>query len=111
LELRRATAQDLPFQDGSFNKVAAVHSIYFWQSLDEGLREVRRVLNPHGRAVIAFRMRQVSAGRFDPSRYGLTDEDLDAVAGSAKTLGFREVTRERQADLDRQSMAAVIAHK
>jgi ubiquinone/menaquinone biosynthesis C-methylase UbiE len=111
LELRRATAQYLPFPDGAFNKVAAVHSIYFWQSLDEGLREIRRVLNPAGRAVIAVRMRQVDAGRFDPSRYGLTEEDLHAVAGTAKTLGFREVTIERHADLDRQSMAAVIAHK
>jgi SAM-dependent methyltransferase len=111
LELRRATAQHLPFPDGSFNKVGAVHSIYFWQSLEEGLREVRRVLHPAGRAVIAVRMRQLNAGRFDPSRYGLTEEDLDAVAGAAKTLGFREVTIKQQADLDRQTMAAVIAHK
>jgi SAM-dependent methyltransferase len=68
VELRRASASDLPFPDQSFDKACAVHSIYFWPSLHDGLRELLRVLVPGGRLVLAVRMRHENASRFDPSR-------------------------------------------
>jgi ubiquinone/menaquinone biosynthesis C-methylase UbiE len=100
----------LPFPEGSFNKVAALHSIYFWPSLEEGLRELRRVLTPTGRAVIAVRMQHTDAPRFDPSHYGLAEADLSAVANTAGRVGFTKMIVERQAELDRQTMAAVVAY-
>ena len=109
VELRRAGAGHLPFPDSSFNKACAVHSMYFWPSLEEGLRELQRVLTPGGRAVIAVRMRQASAGRLDPSRYGMTEQDLGTAVALLHTLGFGDVTVNRQADLDRQTMAAIVA--
>jgi hypothetical protein len=92
-----------------FSKVCVLRSIYFWPSLEDGLREVQRVLKPGGRAVIAVRMRQANAGPLDPSRYGLTEADLDAVVSATHALRFGGVSVERRANLDRQSMAAIVA--
>lgn len=111
IELQRASARQLPYPDGSFNKACAVHSIYFWPSLDEGLRELLRVLAPGGRLVLAVRMRHENASRFDPSRYGLTGDDIEAIETQVKTVGFHDVAVERQDGLDRQTMMAIIAHK
>jgi SAM-dependent methyltransferase len=45
-----ATAEDLPFRDGSFDATLAVLTIHHWTDLDGGLRELRRVTRD--RAVI-----------------------------------------------------------
>jgi demethylmenaquinone methyltransferase / 2-methoxy-6-polyprenyl-1,4-benzoquinol methylase len=52
LEARRADAQALPFTDGSFDRVTAGFTVRNFGDLDAGLREMRRVLRPGGRAVI-----------------------------------------------------------
>jgi hypothetical protein len=36
--------------------------------------------------------------------------DLDAVANTAGTVGFTNVIVQRQAELDRQTTAAIVAH-
>jgi ubiquinone/menaquinone biosynthesis C-methylase UbiE len=43
-----ADAQDLPFEDGSFDVVAAMWMLYHVPDLDRALAEVRRVLRPGG---------------------------------------------------------------
>jgi SAM-dependent methyltransferase len=111
LELRRATAAELPYPDGSFSKACALHSIYFWPSLEQGLNELQRVLSPASRLVLAVRLRHANASRLDPSRYGLTDDEVDAIVRTLETLGYEEVNVKRQEGLDRQTMAAIIARR
>jgi len=53
VDLRRAEATELPFDDSSFDAVYAANSAQFWGDLDAGFAEARRVLRPGGRAVIA----------------------------------------------------------
>jgi len=77
VELHRGEVSVLPYPDGHFTKACAVHSLYFWPSVDAGLRELYRVLGLDGRLVLAVRMRSERAGVFDPSRYGYTDTQLD----------------------------------
>jgi ubiquinone/menaquinone biosynthesis C-methylase UbiE len=43
VELGRVTAEALPCPDAAFEKVLAVHTVYFWASLVPPLREIRRV--------------------------------------------------------------------
>ncbi|EFI52781.1 class I SAM-dependent methyltransferase [Afipia sp. 1NLS2] len=45
----------LPFDDQSFDKVFAVHTIYFWKTPLDHLAEAHRVLKPEGRFVLGFR--------------------------------------------------------
>lgn len=51
-EARGADAQALPFADASFDRVTAGFAVRNFGDLDAGLREMRRVLRPTGRAVI-----------------------------------------------------------
>jgi demethylmenaquinone methyltransferase/2-methoxy-6-polyprenyl-1,4-benzoquinol methylase len=48
----RSDAHRLPFADASFSIVSCAFGIRNFQRLDVGLREMRRVLRPGGRAVI-----------------------------------------------------------
>ncbi|HZP97609.1 MAG TPA: ubiquinone/menaquinone biosynthesis methyltransferase [Candidatus Limnocylindria bacterium] len=51
-EARAGDAQALPFPDASFDRVTAGFAVRNFGDLDAGLREMRRVLRPAGRAVI-----------------------------------------------------------
>ena len=47
---------DLPFDDGAFDTVFSVESLYFWPDQIAGLREIRRVLAPGGWFMTALEM-------------------------------------------------------
>ncbi len=44
----RGYAEELPFEDGSFDLVVATDSLHHWRHHDRALEEVRRVLRPGG---------------------------------------------------------------
>ena len=48
----QGSAEKLPYEDGKFDVVTAVETVYFWPNLPGCLQEVRRVLKPGGRFVI-----------------------------------------------------------
>jgi ubiquinone/menaquinone biosynthesis C-methylase UbiE len=56
VEIKVGDALALPFADGSFDKVCAIESFYFWPDPMAGLREVRRVLKAGGQITIAMEM-------------------------------------------------------
>ena len=48
------TIENLPLPDATFHKALSVHTLYFWQSLEAGSRELARVLTPGGLVVLGF---------------------------------------------------------
>ena len=46
------SAEKLPYEDGKFNLVTAVETVYFWPNLPNCLQEVRRVLKSGGKFAI-----------------------------------------------------------
>ncbi|MCK5771097.1 class I SAM-dependent methyltransferase [Algiphilus sp.] len=44
----------LPFADAAFDRVLAVHTLYFWEPPESHLAEIARVLRPGGSLCIAF---------------------------------------------------------
>lgn len=50
--VQQGSAEKLPYEDGMFDLVTAVETIYFWPNLPNCLQEVRRVLKSNGRFVI-----------------------------------------------------------
>ena len=48
----QGSAEKLPYEDGKFDLVTAVETVYFWPNLSGCLQEVRRVLKPGGKFAI-----------------------------------------------------------
>jgi len=49
------TADKLPFKNESFNKIFTINTLYFWDDYTAVLNEIKRVLKPGGKLVIAIR--------------------------------------------------------
>lgn len=54
IELRCASAENLPYGDESFTKACTVNTIYFWADPAAPLSELSRVLRVGGRIVVSF---------------------------------------------------------
>ena len=48
----QGSAEKLPYEDGKFDLVTAVETVYFWPNLPDCLKEVKRVLKPEGQFAI-----------------------------------------------------------
>jgi ubiquinone/menaquinone biosynthesis C-methylase UbiE len=110
VELRLGTVSELPYPIAHFTKGCAVHSVYFWPSVEAGLREMHRVLAPDSLLVLAVRMRRMGAGPLDPSRYGYTVEQVTQVAATLGSVGFRDVATRRE-EIGRETIAAILARR
>jgi len=53
IKLHEGTAESLPFADATFDLALSTMSFHHWRDRAQGLREVRRVLTPAGRWVLA----------------------------------------------------------
>lgn len=56
VEIIKASVEQIPFEDNKFDNIFAVETIYFWPSLIESLKEVRRVLKDTGKFIIINEM-------------------------------------------------------
>jgi ubiquinone/menaquinone biosynthesis C-methylase UbiE len=50
--VQQGSAEKLPYEDGKFDLVTAVETVYFWPNLPNCLQEVCRVLKPKGHFAI-----------------------------------------------------------
>lgn len=57
LDLRMASAESLPFDDGSFDMVTAMETYFFWPDIGAGLAEAARVLSPGGVLAVGSELR------------------------------------------------------
>jgi SAM-dependent methyltransferase len=108
--LEQARSDALPFGDGQFDKAMAVHTLYFWRPAEPHVREIARVLRPHGKFVLGFRPADDEAGtrRFPAAFYGF--RTVASVEALLTAMGFgvcRKVARESRAD----TMVWIVARK
>ena len=88
LRIVESSVENLPFRDGFFDVVTAFETTYFWPELQAGLTEIRRVLSPGGRLVIANEFAdRASAGAW-ADRLNMQVPDSEALAGAAYEAGF-----------------------
>ena len=79
IEVVEGTAEDLPFDAGSFDHALVVTTICFVDSPEKMLAEVRRVLKPGGRLLIGFIDRASALGQY-------------YLAHQAENVFYREAT-------------------
>jgi arsenite methyltransferase len=95
LELHAGDVARLPLADGAVDRVLTVNTVYFWSDLAAAFREVRRVLAPGGRLVVAIRDRAVMR-RLDPRVFTLRSPD--DLAAALRDAGFAEADVETPPD-------------
>jgi ubiquinone/menaquinone biosynthesis C-methylase UbiE len=54
VDVRRGSAESLPFEDNVFDKAFAINSMQVWPDAIAGLREIRRVLKGGARIALGF---------------------------------------------------------
>ena len=54
VDLRRGSAESLPFADDTFDKALAINSMQVWPDVAAGLRAIQRVMRPGGRIAVGF---------------------------------------------------------
>ena len=87
VELHRGGVEALPFADASFDRACSVHTVYFWSSLEDGLREISRVLKPGGRLVLGFSSAEALHDEGWAER-GFKLYTPDQITAAARDLGF-----------------------
>jgi SAM-dependent methyltransferase len=108
LELQRGDIGSLAFPTGSFTKLYTVNCLPFRPSVPQGLAELRRVLVPEGRAVIAVRLYREGTGRANPSAYGFTDDELAELVTAVAHADLGRVTADRH-ERPRETIAALVS--
>ena len=94
MELRRADSERIPYAKGRFNKVFAVHSVYFWSRPELHLAEIFRVMAPGGRLALGYHPLEDGrfASAFPASVYLIRSvKEIETLAGSA---GFHDIRTE-----------------
>jgi ubiquinone/menaquinone biosynthesis C-methylase UbiE len=86
-------AEDLPLPDGAATVVWSLATVHHWPLLDEGLAEVRRVLQPGGTFLVIERKTRPNAKGL--ASHGWTREQAEGFAALCREAGFVEVTATR----------------
>ena len=82
----------MPFPDGHFDAATAIETVYFWNPLDDSLREVHRCLKDGGWFVIGLEAGKKSQAEFW-SRHvgGMHPYDAEYLKTRLLATGFRDV--------------------
>jgi ubiquinone/menaquinone biosynthesis C-methylase UbiE len=90
LELNLGTSQAMPYPNAHFDRVLAVHTLYFWNNPTEHLREIHRVMKDSGVCVLGFRPKEdPHAASFPETVY--TFYSRDVVRDLLFDVGFANI--------------------
>lgn len=100
LDLRCAAAESLPYPDRHFSKVCSVNSIFYWQGIEQGMGEIKRVLLPEGKVVLCLTSKEsMEQKRFAKNLHLFETGEIEQILSSQ---GFREIKTEFFSDKYRQ---------
>jgi SAM-dependent methyltransferase len=91
VELRLGEAGALPWPDGTFDAVCALHSFQFWSDPAAGLTEAARVLKPDGRLLLMLRAHGRPGVESLPNPLSSSSDELGATLALLTSLGWRDV--------------------
>jgi len=110
VSIEKGDSKDLPFSENVFNRVLAVHTLYFWDPVGAHLGEIWRVMVPGGRLVLAFRPAEDTevVARFPSSIYCF--HRVSTVERLLAKTGFAVIAT-HYVDNPGRSMVWVVAEK
>jgi SAM-dependent methyltransferase len=102
VEIVEGTVEKTGFPSDFFNLVTAVETYYFWPSLPDAFKEIKRIIKPNGKLLIINEM--VKDGVYDVKDAELIEKTrvrlfpLEEIRGMLQSAGFEdiEVTRNDQ---------------
>ena len=88
ITVERGDVIHLDFPDCYFDKVCSINTLYFWNSLDKGLSEIRRVLKPEGLfATTVYAKKFLESWHY--TSYGFAKYTLQEMEKAALRNGFK----------------------
>jgi len=96
LEFVTGDAQDMPFEDASFDIIFTVESSLNYPDFDTFLRETRRVLRPNGHLLICDYRRRGHAQKFENSLHNCGLEVLSFESIAPQVIRGLELSEERK---------------
>ena len=82
--------EGLPLENWSFEKVLTVNTIYFWNSLEVGFREIHRMLSVGGNAAVGFLPKEKMDRMAFPKDI-FTSRSPEEVTLVMERVGFRNI--------------------
>lgn len=89
-EFMVADAAALPVTSGVISKVFSVNTIYFWPDQRKVMNEIRRVLKPGGKLVLAIRPKDVMQ-QLPVTEFGFRLYDKEEMINAFESNGFTDV--------------------
>lgn len=89
-DFRVGEIEALPLDSDQFDKVCSVNTVYFWRSLPEGARELRRVLKADGTLALGF-LPDDAMARLGFPKDIFAFRSADDVGHALQQAGFRTV--------------------
>ncbi|MEO6719620.1 MAG: class I SAM-dependent methyltransferase [Ferruginibacter sp.] len=91
----------LPFKNEVFDKIFTINTIYFWDDEVKALNEIKRVIEPNGKIIIAFRPKHLTE-KYPFTRYGFNQFSKTDVANLVSNNGFSliDIIENQEPDFD-----------
>ncbi len=90
VKLLVGNCDDMPYENGSFDKICTSNTIYFWDDPDKVLKEMLRIIKGGGKIVVGF------SDKEDMDKLPLSDDvfntySSEEVAAFLSNAGFADV--------------------
>jgi len=88
MQLLLADVQNLPFENCSVDKAYSINTIYFWQDINLGFSEIKRVLKPGGIFLNVFYLEKW-LDKLPITRYGFSKCTAEQIEKATAESGLR----------------------
>jgi len=107
IEVKQASSDRIPYPDAYFDRVYAVHTLYFWNNPLVHLGEIRRVMTADGRFVLAFTPKEHTRAVASFPKTVYRFYSIEESKRLLSEVGFRDVATVREPIGSRDTVFAV----